>query len=149
MSEDDPIPWDELDPPIVPLVGALNRFPGIRTIGSCGGHSAPERDQAGAGEWWVLFQVDHSEEGWLSLEFLSWLVNRDGHQGGSSVLLRPDSAPPWLNYPGSTLRFLLELDHPGGPKDSPAELAAWIVETFDDCYVDARVAANWEDELAE
>lgn len=32
------IPYDELDANIVKLVQALNRYPGVMTVGSCGGH---------------------------------------------------------------------------------------------------------------
>lgn len=48
-----PPPYDEMDEPVVRLCKALNALPGIRTIGSCGGHheiylgdprrAAPER----------------------------------------------------------------------------------------------------------
>jgi tRNA(Phe) wybutosine-synthesizing methylase Tyw3 len=32
------IPYDELDANIVRLVQALNHYPGVMTVGSCGGH---------------------------------------------------------------------------------------------------------------
>lgn len=85
------VPYRELDPNIVALVRVLNRFPGIHTIGSCGGHEDPAPYQVAAGEWWVLFEVDHTEPGWVSLEFLSWVINHEGGRAGSAVLLTPDS----------------------------------------------------------
>ena len=36
------VPYDELDENIVNLVRAVNSFPGIFTVGSCGGHPNPE-----------------------------------------------------------------------------------------------------------
>ncbi len=44
------IPYDELDANIVRLVQALNRYPGVMTVGSCGGHETitnPSQWQAG------------------------------------------------------------------------------------------------------
>jgi tRNA(Phe) wybutosine-synthesizing methylase Tyw3 len=32
------VPYDDLDATIVTLVRALNRYPGVMTVGSCGGH---------------------------------------------------------------------------------------------------------------
>ena len=44
------IPYHELDANIVRLVQALNRYPGVMTVGSCGGHETitnPSQWQAG------------------------------------------------------------------------------------------------------
>ena len=44
------IPYDELDANVVRLVQALNRYPGVMTVGSCGGPETitnPSQWQAG------------------------------------------------------------------------------------------------------
>lgn len=66
------IPYDEIEPTIAPLVRALNALPGIRTIGSCGGHDNPDIPwQKPLGEWYVTFWVDHTPDGWRALEAIT------------------------------------------------------------------------------
>ena len=136
------VPYGEIDPPIVNLVRALNQFPGVHTIGSCGGHRDAERDQAPEGQWYILFEVDKTSEGWMSLEFLGWAIGRDMRRAGSAVTLRVDSAPPWLNYPGEMIRFLLDLSEPGRPDDAPDEVADWLRYAKSSFYVSVAAAAK-------
>jgi hypothetical protein len=71
------IPYSDLDPNIVNLVRTLNAFPGISTIGSCGGHANPIEIQRPAGEWFVTFHVHHTKGGWRSLEFIAGATTLD------------------------------------------------------------------------
>jgi hypothetical protein len=115
-----PTPWDEIDPPIRELVRELNEFPGIKTISSCGGHDEPaaEKDGRGPGHWDVFLQPwfdfpDDAEEvwpdrnGWLTLEFLCWVVG-DLRSAGKRIRMALSSAPPYLNGPGRCLTFVIE-----------------------------------------
>lgn len=67
----------QLDPNIVTLVQALNAFPGIATIGSCGGHENPTEVQRPLGEWFVTFRVAHTGGGWRSLEYIAGSITLD------------------------------------------------------------------------
>jgi hypothetical protein len=121
----EPVPWKELDPPIVPMVRALNSFPGIHPIGSCGGHENPAPGQSGPGRWWVKFSIDRKAAGWRSLEFLAWFVNNNLARSGSSVLVYPVSAPPFLNTPGRMLAFVIERQAGGRVEDTdPKDVAS-------------------------
>jgi hypothetical protein len=71
------IDYHELDENIVLLVRALNAFPGIATIGSCGGHENPSEIQRPAGEWFVTFRVTHTQGGWKSLEYIAGAITLD------------------------------------------------------------------------
>jgi hypothetical protein len=138
------VPYRQLDPAIVPLVRVLNRFPAVHTIGSCGGHDEPDAIQADAGAWWVTFAVDHTQAGWVSLEFLAWAINR---ALASPVVLTPNSYPPFLNWPGRELLFVLELPIPCEvPHTSPAGLADWLTDLRRQFYVTARRAEHWADD---
>ena len=145
----DEIPWDELDPSIVDLVRVLNSFPGIDTIGSCGGHESPVSDeQAPAGLWWVKFTVAQNADGWVSLEFLAWAINRDMERSGSQVVLFPTAPPPWLNHPGQVLSFVMERTATDRDEDESSRVAAWLEKLRDQYYVDSEHAARWEEEEA-
>jgi hypothetical protein len=82
------IPYPDLDPNIVTLVRALNSYPGISTIGSCGGHENPTEIQRPLGEWFVTFHVAHRAGGWRSLELIAgattldpWRTSLTAHSG--------------------------------------------------------------------
>ena len=144
------VPYKELDPAIVPLVRALNRFPAVHTLGSCGGHDEPEIGKAGPGMWWVTFEVDHTQAGWVSLEFLAWVIYRSL---SAPITLRPDAYPPFLNWPGRELRFVLELSELSEPSgmdvfcvETPAGLAKWLTDVKKEFYVTARRAEHWDDD---
>jgi hypothetical protein len=138
------IPYDEIDPGIRALVRALNAFPGIETIGSCGGHDNPRGDQAGPGLWWVLLTIDRTPDSWLSLEFLAWAVTRAlGSDGG--VTLEADAAPPYLNDPGKLLRFVLQRHHVDRTDQEADLFAATLDKLRTERFIDAQLA----DELDE
>ena len=59
------------------LVMAINRFPGVTTVESCGGHVIPESGQEPEGQWFVTFVIDRGEAAWFSLEFLACVLNNN------------------------------------------------------------------------
>lgn len=61
----------DMDDNIRALVNELNLFPGVRTIGSCGGHENPNEWQHPKGEWYVTFRISLKAGGWQSLERLA------------------------------------------------------------------------------
>lgn len=129
---------DDIDENIRPLVEVLNSYPGVMTIGSCGGHTEPISGGSwAAGTWYVLVTFSQNLIGWRSLEFLAWAINSDAHKGEnpSNAWLIAQSYPPWLNTPGETLRFSFECrgdDHGG---DLPVKWANWLREILDELYV--------------
>jgi hypothetical protein len=139
------IPWDELDETIVPLVATLNRLPGIRTIGSCGGHTERISSvSAPAESWWVTFDLEAADpesvvavptwDAWVSLEFLAWVI---GKEAQSAVWLAPYAMPPYLNRPGRMLRFDLSDDRDAEGGMDPGALAEFIDKLVDEFYVPA------------
>lgn len=61
----------DLDSNVVSLVTELNRFPGIVTFSSCGGHPIiSNQSQRPAGEFEVNFDVFPLLGGWRSLELI-------------------------------------------------------------------------------
>ncbi len=67
----------QIDSNIAELVHALNAFPGITTIGSCGGHENPTEIQRPLGEWFVTFRAAHTGGGWRSLEYIAGSITLD------------------------------------------------------------------------
>jgi hypothetical protein len=145
------VPYDELDPPIVELVPTLNSFPGVNTLGSCGGHEPPTYDgQTPGNQWWITFELESHDpalvavptpEAWVSLEFLAWLIHHDASvKAGSQIELYPDALPPFLNFPGRMLRFAIEGDRDGERGIDPDELARSIEEAAGEYYVPADEA---------
>ncbi len=120
------IPYDELDANIVRLVQALNRYPGVMTVGSCGGHEIiTNPSQWRAGTWYVKFTLPSGKFGWYLLEHLAWVVNEAYRGSGRNVILLPTSAPPYLNTVGQCLHFTIE----GYDGENPDELAEFLDAT--------------------
>jgi len=138
MTEE--INYEELEENIVSLAVTLNAAPGIHTCSSCGGHENPGSCGVKAPDWYVSFEVDRTDDGWLALEFLTWVVNHDRRAAGRKALLVPDSPPPFLNSPGRMLFFRIE-----GNGDDPDELACWIERMAKECFV-AVIAPEGEGE---
>jgi hypothetical protein len=110
------IPYKELDANIVKLVRALNRYPGVTTIGSCGGHEIiTNPSQWKAGTWYIKFQLAADEYGWIVLEHLAWAINNDYRRADHKVILLPTAAPPYLNIPGDCLCFAVEGENHADP----------------------------------
>lgn len=70
--------YDDLDKNIASLVRALNDWPGIKTVSSCGGHLNNKPHQLPWGQWEVMFELEParlnspSVKAWLSLETLAY-----------------------------------------------------------------------------
>ena len=119
-----------LDSNMVGLVNALNAFPGVQTIGSCGGHVAPTGGQWEEGTFYVNVVFDDTEHGYFALEFLAWAINNDYRRAGYKVMLYPYAPPPYLNEPGNCLRFHLE-----GYGADPDELAVTLDQAREQLFV--------------
>jgi hypothetical protein len=115
------------------LASAVGRFPAIRVITAWDG----DEGQATEGGWAVCFEVEHSEAGWRSLEFLAW-IKRDLFRGGWAVSLQADSVPPYLNVPGRTLCFRF-----AGSGD-----ADWVADFMERMRKESYVAVDPENEEA-
>jgi hypothetical protein len=160
--------YSQLDPPIVPLVRALNGLPGIQTSSSCGGHETPiSAGSLPADRWMVAFQLEPWDPGalvsvptrqaWVSLEWLAWLINDETDYTATEmvvpvnrpyrpgVTLKPWSRPPYLYYPGRNLHFTIEGTR---SKDGmePNELAEVITRLADECYIPAEETWPYEDQ---
>lgn len=117
------IPYDTFDPNIVGLVRALNRYPGLMTIGSCGGHEViTNPSQWEAGTWYVKFDLHADRLGWYVLEHLAWAINEDYRGAGHHVVFMPIAPPPYLNTPGKCLHFVVE----GYEGEDPDKLAQFL-----------------------
>lgn len=123
-----PVPYDEIDVNVRSLVEVVNRFPGLHTVDSCGGHASPASYQEPEGQWRIGLEVDHTEEGWRSLEFLAWAVT-DFRKAGHKVRLGAFSHPPYLNMPGRCLIFELHAEELL-PDDFATSLDVWREEDY-------------------
>lgn len=123
-------PYSELDSNMVKLCRALNKFSGIYTISSCGGHENPASYQRPEGSWSVSFTVEHNEHGWRALEFITWVINNALARGGFQVHLSPYSPPPYLNEPGNALTFLID-----GKGIDPDKCAEELIQLKREYYV--------------
>jgi hypothetical protein len=81
----------------------------------------------------VTFTVRRDTHGWRALEFLAWLINHDYTRAESGVMFYPDSLPPYLNTPGTMLKFALE----GYRGASPDKLASFMNEQREACFIPA------------
>lgn len=120
------IDYSRIEPNVVPLLKVMNSFPGLQTTESCGGHKDPQPWQTPEGLFTVLFVVDHTLEGLVSLEFLVWIVNGSGplQRNGEIVC---NSFPPYLNTPGQAHYFAW---HGIGDPGKVADELAFLKERF-------------------
>jgi hypothetical protein len=122
----------EIDVKIRRLVDALNAFDGIATLGSCGGHPKPLKGgQWPDGSWYVTLTVRRDTHGWRALEFLAWLINHHYARAEAGVMFYPDALPPYMNTPGSMLKFALE----GYQGTSPDKLASFMNQQREACFI--------------
>jgi hypothetical protein len=75
---------EEIDPRVIPLVEELNRFPGVETFASCGGHrhvhlkgfkkddSRAHVGQVRLPDFYVSFMIEQTAEAFWSLRLISW-----------------------------------------------------------------------------
>ena len=137
-------PYPEIDPPVRNLIRVLNRFPGIRTYTSCGGHARVENSgQAPEGMWYVDFHVERTDEGWMSLEFFGWISYEMAPDG---VGLDAFAKPPYLNYPGNMLFFRWAGTDPSESDSTADSFAGHLTDWRRSYYVTAAQAESREDE---
>jgi len=91
------------------IESAIEKFAGVNWTSS-GYPVEGETESATLDVGWVKFTIERSELGWNTLEFLAWICN-DLTNGGERVEFVPIAAPPYLNTPGDSLCFVLEV-HP-------------------------------------
>jgi hypothetical protein len=131
-----PVPWEELDQPIRDLVRELSNLPGIVTLSSCGGHddAAAKGDGRGPEHWDVYFRpcfafpedaeaVWPDEDGWLAVEFLTWVVH-DLRAAGRRIWIDVDASAPFLNGPGRSMKFIISGVRTGEGGYSPEDFIA-------------------------
>ncbi len=56
---------------------------------------------------WIKFELEQTELGWRTLEFLAWAIS-DMLKAGEEIHFFPTSPPPYLNEPGKCLSFVME-----------------------------------------
>ncbi len=123
------IPYHKMDNNIVELVKVLNSFDDVYTTASCGGHKSNKDNQVPDGEWYVIFRVNQSKAGWISLEFLIWLFNKC-LRADDNVMINAYSPPPFVNGElGSCICFILE-----GKNESLEELVEDVKRFRDEFY---------------
>ncbi len=125
--------YQDIDPNIRALVRALNSFPGVETIGSCGGHDNPGPGQEFAGCWRVSLVFKTPQV----LEFFAWMINDDYP---SPVFLYPFAPPPQLNGFGN-LRYVIR----GFKGSDPDDLATFVVRMRDEEWPSAEEWGNRQD----
>lgn len=124
------IPYMELDENIIGIVKLLNSFDDIYTVGSCGGHKDNKSFQCPEGEWSVIFKVNQSKSGWISLEFLVWIINNSLRHDNYHLEIVPCAPPPFVNGElGSCIYFVLE-----GRNISPSQLTEDINRIKNEFY---------------
>ena len=137
---DEVVPYAELDAPVVRLCRAINALPGLATIGSCGGHPGPDAFLP-EDEWTVVIKLDlvdsaPTSDGWISLEFLGWVIHDFG-RAGKRVQLAAGAAPPYLNGPGTVLSFAIDGWRGDAGGVEPDELAKFLERVTEDLFVPA------------
>lgn len=143
MNDEWECPYDELDPPVVELCRVLNRFDGIYTMGSCGGHDPQGDHELPGDEWRVTFQIELEDErptaeGWIHAEFIAWAIYDMWQM--NRVRLRSFALPPWLNFPGRMLRFQIEGNRATEEGIEPDDVAGFIDEAA------RQFLTDWKDE---
>lgn len=122
-------PYNQIDPPVRQLIRVLNRFPGIATYTSCGGHPGPHGDnhcRVDEGHWYVDWHVHRSDEGLVSLEFQAWIAEDIAPDG---VALFCFAKEPGINFPGRML-FLRWTGFEPQDKDSTADAFAELLTDY-------------------
>jgi len=152
------LPWDDIDRGIANLVRTINAtMPGIETVSSCQGH--PDRRPEPEPYWHValILQAVDAEigieqggphpDGWLSIEWLTWLVNNDLSRTGYDVHMRVHAPPPYLNDPGRSLTFWIEAPVASPDRDTltPDRFAELLLETWEEVGFHSPHARQAED----
>lgn len=61
----------DLDGNLRRLVVALNKIPGVKTLGSCGGHKDPKPYQMPEGQFFIRFDIAKNATGWKAIGILA------------------------------------------------------------------------------
>ena len=93
------------------LRNAVEQFEGVVWASFGDPKPDPEEDNE-LSPGWVKFELEKTELGWRTLEFLAWAFH-DMVRGGYTLYFFPTSAPPFANEPGTCLAFAVEfyIDH--------------------------------------
>ena len=137
--------YAEMDAPVRQLVKVLNGLPGVRTLSSCGGHENPlTPDSLPPEEWCVTIALEPADlradvhapspDGWLDLEFLTYMVNRSPPLRTRAVEIVADAKPPHLNFPGRMVAFNVQGWRDGEGGIEPDEVAAEIERGLRELY---------------
>ena len=133
-------PYAQIDPPVRQLCRVLNRFPGICTYTSCGGHPGPHGDnqcRVDEGHWYVDWHVDRSDEALVSLEFQAWIA---GDIAPLGIELCAFAKAPYLNFPGRMLFYRWAGFDPDEPKATADNFAQLLTEHRRDYFMTAAAA---------
>jgi hypothetical protein len=133
------VPYDDpdFDPPVRGIVAELNRFPGLHTFGSCGGHGDRGRPLDDPNIWYVHFYLEPNDVdsdvanpspgAWMDLELLAYAINyRIGID--RNVRLLPYANPPHINEPGRMLSWEVQGGRDGDDGIEPDELVTLLRE---------------------
>jgi len=117
------------------LRNVIASFEGVRwaTFGTREDHDGGSRRQIA----WVKFQLEKSENGWRSLEFLTWCLQDASRDHGAAVLF-PVTAPPVLNEPGECICFVFEVPITEEHHDRVGILATHLAQTKEEDWPQCR-----------
>ena len=107
----------------------LDRFEGI-TWSNCGYPLKIDGQEKSIKVGWLKFEIEKSELGWRTLEFIAWIID-DLMRSGEEIHFFPTSPPPFLNEPGQCLSFVMEFYPESGDKDINFEK---ISDFISHCY---------------
>lgn len=103
------LPVDQIEEKVLQLVVVLNKFPGIYTVESCGGHKNPKIGQMAENSWMVICKFQLQDlKGLYSLEQLAYIFNTFLFSAGEKVSLKIYTREPNGLEPGSRLMFMLQ-----------------------------------------
>jgi hypothetical protein len=146
MTRRERAPYKDIDPPVRSLVRVLNRFPGVHTYTSCGGHAEITNScQEPEGRWYVDSHIDRTDEGWASLEFFAWMQADVFWERETAIEFLPLAKAPYLNMPGQMIFFRWAGLDPKNSAASADACAETLTEYRKDYYITAHQAARWDD----
>jgi hypothetical protein len=117
------------------LRNVIASFEGVRWA-TCG----TREDQIGENRQqiaWVKFQLEKSENGWRTLEFLTWCL-QDASRDPLAAVLFPVTAPPVLNEPGECICFLFEVPITEERHDRAEVLAVHLAQIKEEDWPQCR-----------
>lgn len=121
-------PYNEIDLPVRKVCRVLNRFPGIHTYTSCGGHPGPHGNnlcRADEGHWYVDWHAARTDAGLVSLEFMAWIAQDIAPDGVDLCVL---AKAPYLNFPGRMIYYRWAGFDPADPRSTADAFAELLTE---------------------